>query len=251
MSDAWAKGTPPAGYDLMDPYAGRARPPQGLGEPKKVPNPTESSSVIASDVTAIARKNPAAAGAATTGFAADPQVADNLGRASHALEDFSAHSNFVELTQKQAAGNQIGPKDLMTGTFGGGDKAHSLADKIYAIVAEIKAHRDLMPTFVLPDAALAEFSKVADTLDAAANLSTGPGSHTALNKDEPGRPNFAKAHELATAADRLVFESIHRAMQASLPETSSQIVYDTYALVDSLVNVPSDSHPLKALYSRP
>lgn len=56
------------------------------------------------------------------------------------------------------------------------------------------------------------------------------------------------ALKLATQADHLVFESIHRAFQAELPETSSQIVYDTYALIDALVNIPSKTHPLKAIY---
>ena len=48
-----------------------------------------------------------------------------------------------------------------------------------------------------------------------------------------------------------VFESIHRALQASLPETSSQIVYDTYDLVDSIVSIPSATHPLMPVYSHP
>jgi hypothetical protein len=256
MADAWAKGTPPPDYDITDAYRGRTRPPPGLGQPRSVQNPIESSSVVASDVAAIAKKATATT-TATRGFMADPQVADDLGRASHALEDFFAHSNFVELTQKQAAGEQLSPSDLRTGTFGKGDKAHSLADKIRGIVAEIRGHRDLIPPLVLPEPLLTEYLGVAAILEETAAVTTGPAtgpqarSHTALNKDEPTRPNFAKAHQLATAADKLVFESIHQAMQASLPETSSQIVYNTYALVDSLVNVPSDEHPLKLLYTHP
>jgi hypothetical protein len=248
MADAWAGGTPPPDYDIASPYAGRVRPPQEFGSPKNVPDPKESSSVVASDVTAIAQKKTNATAKPTRGFTDDPQIADDLGRASHALEDFFAHSNFVELSQKQKGGNPVGAKDLKTGTFGGGDKAHSLADKIRGIVTEIRGHRDLIPETVLPDGLLDKFLKVANDLEAVATITTGPSSHTALNKDEPTRPGFAKAHQLAVAADHLVFESIHRAMQASLPEASSQIVYDTYALVDSLVNIPSDSHPLKALF---
>ena len=251
MADAWAGGTPPPNYDITDAYAGRTRPPQGLGVPKSVPDPTQSSSVVASDVAAIAARNPSATNTATTGFASDPQVADDLGRAAHALEDFFAHSNFVELTQQIGAGKTISSKDLRTGTFGGGDKAHSLADKIRGIVSEILAHRDLAPSLVLPDILLNKFLDAAANLENAATLTTGPTSHTALNKDEPSRPNFAKAHQLAVAADHLVFESIHRAIQASMPETSSQVVYDTYALVDSLVNIPSNSHPLKTLFANP
>jgi len=250
IADAWAKGTPPQDYDVADSYAGRSRPPAGLGTPKDVNNPRESSSVVASDVTSIANKQSNVTTVGAKGFTTDPQIADNLGRASHALEDFFAHSNFVELSRKH---EPINPKDLKTGTFGLGDKAHSLADKIGGIVTEIRAHRDLIPAIVLPDVTLSGFAAIGVAFDATAAWTAGKnaGSHTALNKDEPTRPNFAIAHQLAVAADRLVFESIHRAMQASLPEASSQIVYDTYALIDALVNVPSEAHPLKAIYSRP
>jgi hypothetical protein len=247
MADAWAKGTPPQDYDVTDAYAGRTRPPMGLGTPKNVKNPTESSAVIASEVAEKARKLPKAT-IATKGFADDPQVADCLGRASHALEDFFAHSNFVELTTKAASGKPIGPRELHTGTFGGGDKAHSIADKIRTLAEEIATHRNLMPEDILPTWILIYFLGLASALDAGASVTTGAGSHTALNKDEPSRPNFAMALKLATQADHLVFESIHRAFQAELPETSSQIVYDTYALIDALVNIPSKTHPLKAIY---
>jgi len=250
VGDAWSKGKPPNSYD-----PGTVSPPQELDSPKPVRDPKESSAVVAQDVTAIAKTQPNATSTPTKGFGADPDIADKLGRASHALEDFFAHSNFIELAQRQAGGEAIGAKDLRTGTFGAGDKAHALADKINAIVATINAHRDLIPANILPDSLLEKFTNLGKTAEAIASITTGPPtgspnatSHTALNKDEPSRPNFALALQLSTQADHLVFESIHRAMQATLPDASAQIVYDTYAIVDALINVPSDAHPLKSIY---
>jgi len=232
-----------------DPYGERAARPQpaGKGYP---PDPRESSSVVASDVTAIARNATGATSTPTSGFTDDPATADHLGRASHALEDFFAHSNFVELSERQRSGQRIRPDELKTGTFGWGDKAHALADKIRAITTDIRAHMDLIGG-VLKELQLKKLDEIATELDAVAGAVTGPESHTALNKDEPTRPYFAMAHKLATAADRLVFQSIHHAMQASAPEERRKLVYDTYALVDALVNIPSDAHPLKATYTTP
>jgi hypothetical protein len=70
---------------------------------------------------------------------------DHMGRASHALEDFFAHSNFVELaipvlgeTDLATGTPEQGKKDLATGTFDTNDKIHALAHKIRAMADEIQ-----------------------------------------------------------------------------------------------------------------
>lgn len=67
-------------------------------------------------------------------------VADAMGRASHALEDFFAHSNFVEI----AIGEVRPDAGLATGTFDDVDKKHALAHKIRAIADEIEAEMPLV-----------------------------------------------------------------------------------------------------------
>jgi hypothetical protein len=69
-----------------------------------------------------------------------PQVADGMGRASHALEDFFAHSNFVEI----AIGEVPKTESLATGTFGEVDKKHSLAHKLRAVADEIENEMPLV-----------------------------------------------------------------------------------------------------------
>jgi hypothetical protein len=83
-----------------------------------------------------------------------PDVADAMGRAGHALEDFFAHSNFVELAIGQPAPTllynpatgKVEPvqDQLGTGAFGDNDKLHSLAHKIRAIADEIESEMPLV-----------------------------------------------------------------------------------------------------------
>jgi hypothetical protein len=83
-----------------------------------------------------------------------PDVADAMGRAGHALEDFFAHSNFVELAIGQPvptllynpATGKVEPvqDQLGTGAFGDNDKLHSLAHKIRAIADEIESEMPLV-----------------------------------------------------------------------------------------------------------
>ncbi len=85
-----------------------------------------------------------------------PAVAAALGRASHALEDFFAHSNFVELAIGEptpvivltgAGRGDTGTstrQQLGTGTFGFMDKMHALSHKIRGIADEIDAEIPLI-----------------------------------------------------------------------------------------------------------
>lgn len=83
-----------------------------------------------------------------------PDVADAMGRAGHALEDFFAHSNFVELAIGQPAPTLLYDREtgeirqvedqLGTGAFGDNDKKHSLAHKIRALADEIESEMPLV-----------------------------------------------------------------------------------------------------------
>ena len=71
----------------------------------------------------------------------DPRAYENIGRASHALQDFWSHSNFVE----RAIGDpefELG--GLTTATFGDDDKSHALAHKIRGAADEIDAEMPLI-----------------------------------------------------------------------------------------------------------
>jgi len=249
-ADAWAKGTPPATYDIGDPWKDRAMPPQGYGVPKNIPDPQTSSSVVARDVSDIAANQPGAkSGPATKGFASDPAVADNLGRASHLIEDFFAHSNFVELAQSMKPGQPVSPSALRTGTFEGADQAHSLAGKLRDAAEDIKANRQLIP--LVADSVISTLEGVSKTAEAASRtMGVKPGSHTKLAKDSPhAGGNFPMALELATHADQMIFWYVHKIMEKSSPDKALSEINILYMLVDAIINVPSDNHPLKNVFS--
>jgi hypothetical protein len=178
-ADAWAQGTPPADYDMWNPYAGRTTPPQGYGAPKDVENPEHGTEIIANEAQAAATKKSGAItdpAAATKGFGADPSIADKLGRASHLIEDFFAHSNFVELAARQKSGQPVTPGDLRTGTFETPDKFHSLAGKLRDAAAEMHKYHSLLP---LLDTAASELKSLADASETTSKALGPPeGSHT-------------------------------------------------------------------------
>lgn len=252
-ADAWSRGSPPADYDMWNPYQDRTKPPLGYGSPQAVSDPAHSSSVVAQEVQTIAAGRPGhveTQAGALPDFARDPSVADNLGRASHLVEDFFAHSNFVELaTALQAGGRPMPAASLRTGTFDTPDKLHSLGGKLRDAAAEIDANRKLIPLVA---------GKVVDTLRAAAAtaesgsraLHPAPGSHTYLAKDTPSAPgDFAMAHRLAIAADQMVFFWVHRVMQEMPPDKAERDTYILFDLIDAIVTVPSDHHPLRSIFS--
>jgi hypothetical protein len=249
-ADAWARGAPPANYDMSDPYAGRTKPPQGYGVAQNVPDPGTSSSVVASEVTGMASQMPGAkTGAPTRGFASDPAVADNLGRASHLIEDFFAHSNFVELALSLKMGNPILPSDLRTGTFEGADQAHSLAGKLRDASEDIKAHKELIP--LVAGTIISTLDAVSATAEMSSQkMGVKPGSHTQMAKDNPhAGQDFPMALELATRADEMIFWYVRKIMQKPSPDSALDNINVLYMLVDAIINIPSDTHPLKNVYA--
>lgn len=75
------------------------------------------------------------------GPAVDPESLELVGRASHALEDFWSHSNFVETAIDEVEYKLGG---LTTATFGATDSTHALAHKIRGAADEIDAEMPLV-----------------------------------------------------------------------------------------------------------
>lgn len=252
-ADAWARGAPPADYDMWNADKGRTKRPQGFNAPMNVPDPSSSSAVAGDEVTYTAVSEPGAIVGArdddeTKGFASDPAIADNLGRASHLVEDFFAHSNFVELAQGMTPGQAVDPSTLKTGTFEDADKAHSLAGKLRDAAEDMEAHKELIP--LVDDSLIKILKDASGALETASKaMGVQPGSHTKLAKDNPhAGPNFNMALKLATAADQMIFGFTRMIMEAKDPEKAEKQLYILFRLVDEIINVPSDHHPLKAVF---
>jgi hypothetical protein len=76
-------------------------------------------------------------------------VAQHLGRATHVLEDFFAHSNWLELAKQLkksvlSGGPAQSPGNLITGTFEMPDKCHALGHKLLAIATALQKDFDLL-----------------------------------------------------------------------------------------------------------
>jgi Domain of unknown function (DUF4157)/Heterokaryon incompatibility protein Het-C len=86
---------------------------------------------------------------AGSGLRFDPAAYQKLGRASHVLEDFWSHSNFVEIAIGEAKWDKELDKSgrdasLTTSTFGATDSSHAVAHKIRAAADEIQTERELL-----------------------------------------------------------------------------------------------------------
>jgi Domain of unknown function (DUF4157) len=81
-----------------------------------------------------------------------PAVADALGRAGHALEDFFSHSNFVELALGEPT---PGMQGLDTGTFETNDSMHALSHKLRGLIDDAN-NNSLLLNAALSDGKLPE-----------------------------------------------------------------------------------------------
>jgi hypothetical protein len=247
-ANVWARGPLPATYDIQDPFKDRARPPQEFNVAKSVPDAGKSSSQIAYDVQEIAAKDPNATAKKTKGFGLGPEVADNLGRASHLIEDFFAHSNFVELATALQPGQTIPESSLKTGTFEAPDKLHSLSGKLRDAADDMDANKRLLPPG--GSAVIASLRRLAQLAEQASQaLGPKPDSHTKLAKDNPhAGPNFPLALRLATVADQMVFFYVHKIMEEKSPDRAQSQIDTLYQIVDAIITVPSDHHPLRSVF---
>ncbi len=149
---------------------------------------TRPTSTIAAETASQVRDAHPSAPSVTTGAGtaggtgAPPAAFEKLGRASHALEDFWSHSNFVEMAIGEArfntgladleaantsAGGDPATQGLTTSTFDDADLAHSKAHKIRALADEIDTELPLIEHLLgrataLPDAAAV---RVGDTAE--------------------------------------------------------------------------------------
>lgn len=113
--------------------------------------------------------------------------------------------------------------------------------------ADMRANRNLVP--LIGDAAISALESVAIAAESASKaLGPKPGSHTRLAKDSPRAQGFSMAHRLATAADQMVFFWVHRIMQEPSADKAEKNTYILFQLVDAIVTIPSDQHPLKNVY---
>jgi Domain of unknown function (DUF4157)/Heterokaryon incompatibility protein Het-C len=126
---------------------------------------------------------------AGSGLRFNPVAYEKLGRASHALEDFWSHSNFVEIAIGEAKwdkelaksgrdSNAAGEATLTTGTFGDTDSSHAVAHKIRAAADEIQTERQLL------DHALGRGAKLPDQKDVKVGDESEPTPES--DQDEQG-----------------------------------------------------------------
>ena len=198
-------------------------------------------------------------------------VTERLGRASHIIEDYFAHSNFVEM----AMGIPGFGTALQTGTFGANDKAHALSNKLQALYATLRSDPDLMdralgirplegdnPWYAVPGqwelqlglrSLLGNIRLIAEALEHGTHAIESEGSHTHLAKDQPGEGNsyserlktvrFQAAQVCAAAADQAILGRLPPILSSRDAGPALDAVVDT---VHRVITPPTPSHPFWA-----
>ena len=124
----------------------------------------------------------------------------HLGNAFHTIEDFFAHSNFVELINKDFSFG----KDLVTGSVGGSDYT-----SVYHILASVSA--PVSEDF---------FRRQAEADERRAD----PLSHTRMTKDQPSRRYHEQARQLAALVIQNMAGSVRAAMKSNNPKIRMQLI---------------------------
>ncbi len=207
-------------------------------------------------------------------------VGEHLGRATHATEDFFAHSNWVEIAIYQKRHKQVeiynrnspmgapkyfprdrdyqmsdrvrkyGQMGLFTGTFGMFDKIHAVADKVEALVHEIQSAK-LPPRFAeIQKESLKSLKEISENLNIAAKGAQAVASdksHSNIAKDSPPKSiaqdkdkTFENSLRCSVEADRRLFVPMKRIM---LKKNYPALVRQLN-LVDRIIAPPSPRHPL-------
>jgi len=127
----------------------------------------------------------------------DEKSLEHLGNAFHTVEDFFAHSNFLELTR----GDTSFGTDLLTGSFATdpANSAVSLAHKFAAVSTP-----QMQPYY----------QKIAE----ANTARTEPFSHSRLAKDSPEAQGFTAARRLAALVIQQLSAEVITAMHGAQPE---------------------------------
>jgi len=141
---------------------------------------------------------------ATAGMTEDSLV--HLGNVFHTVEDFFAHSNFIELTRKDYRFGQ----DLLTGSYGdnSANSSVSLAHTLGA-VSTPSMH--------------AYYEHQADEQ----TQLTEPRSHSRLAKDTPSSPGFAEARRLAALVIQELGAAIIVVMRNAQPDVRARLMNET------------------------
>ncbi len=118
--------------------------PAGFGRDTEIATKTTlGTEVIAQGTAAAAVRDRGVqrGGAVSPAFAA---AADPLGRATHGIEDFFAHSNWLELARRLKGGGAVSPGMLYTGKFGAFDKLHAFGFKMVAMAKAVRHGMELL-----------------------------------------------------------------------------------------------------------
>jgi hypothetical protein len=131
---------------------------------------------------------------------------EHLGNAFHTVEDFFAHSNFIELVH----GDKRFGTDLLTGSFGD-DPANSEASLAHTLGAvSTPSMRDYY-----------------DRRAEAATAKTEPASHSRLAKDTPEAAGFTEARRLAALVIANLAVDIRAVMSNKEPDARVQLMRDS------------------------
>ncbi len=243
--DNWQGAKPPPGYD--PPFHG-----DGLhGQAKAVADTTErTAGKRPSMVRPLARPD------------LFERSASHLGRANHVLEDFFAHSNWVDLALhiKSAPGDGRGcpPDVLRTGTFPGASKIEALSHKLDALAGALEtATKDTgldLPADTI--AVLTTGLKIlSPLLVRIGRRMGGAGEHQDIAKDDPGSGAFEEAVRVATAADRFVIAPMRQVLAArdgldddldpeAMTKLGQSLLVPILTRVDQVIAPPTADHPL-------
>jgi hypothetical protein len=138
----------------------------------------------------------------------------HLGKAFHAVEDFFAHSNFVELI----SGDTRFGSELVSGSVPG-----TMANSLAHTVADVSS----------PDSA-EYFRGVAED----AKKGTGPLSHANIAKDHPADRNHKQARRLAALVVQELGKDIHQVLERPADERPAALESTVFAKIDKYLKLP-------------
>ena len=150
------QGLTPVGTSI-DNWKGSHGKPKGYEDPEVkveyggVKEPKE----IAEERTRAAKSVGAKEGAPSAAFQA---AADSLGRATHALEDFFAHSNWLEMARDLKSTGET-HQTLQTGTFKRPSEIHTLGHKIAMLASLFLSEHELLSKHIFPSKRMSKEDK--------------------------------------------------------------------------------------------
>jgi len=142
----------------------------------------------------------------------------HLGNAFHTVEDFFAHSNFVELVNKDLSFG----KELVTGSFAG-ESANSAASLAHTLGA-------------VSDAPMRQYY---EGQAEAATARTEPRSHSRIAKDTPGAHNYEQARRLAALVIQELGGEVRAALKPDDAQQRAQLMAGTVARIRRYIRPPS------------